>query len=65
MRCRFDALLADLNEVELDEDDDADAGDLDDLDLDGELESLFGGLSVDTSGSIESSGMHPGDAGRT
>lgn len=53
----FDALLADLSEVDMEDDD------LADLDLD--LDSLFGAVGASTEGSIESSGIHPGDAGRT
>jgi len=52
----LDELLADLGEVDLDEDDD----NFDDVDL--EIESLFGSVVTDTdAGSFEARGMHPGD----
>lgn len=58
----FEALLADLSEVDMDEDEDFD----DDLDADlsgVDMESLFGSISVSTDeGGLEkgTSGMHPG-----
>ena len=53
----FDQLLADLSEVDMD-DDDFDDAELDDAAID----DLFGSVVVDnTGGSLESSGMHPGD----
>jgi len=57
----FDQLLADLSEVDMDEDD------FDDTELDdAAIDDLFGSVNVDNAaGSLESSGMHPGDsAGR-
>lgn len=57
----FDQLLADLSEVDMDEDD------FDDTELDdAAIDDLFGSVNVDkAAGSLESSGMHPGDsAGR-
>ena len=58
----FEALLADLSEVDMDEDEDFD----DDLDADlsgVDMEALFGSISVSTDeGGLEkgTSGMHPG-----
>lgn len=52
----FDQLLADLSEVDMD-DEEFDDADLDDAAID----DLFGSVGVDTEGSLESSGMHPGD----
>lgn len=58
----FDQLLADLSEVGLDEDFDTESelGEEDEAALDA-LDSLFGSVVVDTSSSIEVTGMHPGD----
>ena len=54
----FDQLLADLSEVDMDED-------FDDTELDdAAIDDLFGSVNVDNAaGSLESSGMHPGDLG--
>ena len=54
----FDQLLADLSEVDMDED-------FDDTELDdAAIDALFGSVNVDNAaGSLESSGMHPGDLG--
>jgi len=55
----FDQLLADLSEVDM-EDEDFDDTELDDAAID----DLFGSVNVDNAaGSLESSGMHPGDLG--
>ena len=52
----FDQLLADLSEVDMEED--FDDSELDDAAID----DLFGSVVVDNGGSLESSGMHPGDS---
>lgn len=58
----FEALLADLSEVDMDEDEDFD-DDLDDLEG-VDMKALFGSISVATDqGGLESGGMHPGDRG--